>query len=271
LKIFISQRASFFLLNTFLRIFGRKKFILRNFRLIIQYDGTNYAGWQIQNNAVTVQQRISEAVKTILKEDVNIIGAGRTDTGVHALGQTANFRCEGNPDLYKFKYQLNSVLPQDISIISAEECGYEFHSRFDARKRSYIYLISGFKSPFLNRYSWFVFRNLDIKKLNDISREFLGEKDFSAFCRTATETVNKICEVYSIAWREVKGLLIFYIEADRFLHGMVRTIVGTLIKALDSPSPRDYIQNVFMKKNRMEAGEAVPPHGLFLYKVKYEN
>jgi tRNA pseudouridine38-40 synthase len=244
---------------------------VKNYKLIVQYDGTHYAGWQIQHNAVTVQQRLTESVFTILKQKVNLIGSGRTDTGVHALGQTANFRCEEDLDLYRFRYQLNSLLPPDIAVVNMEIAGIDFHARFDAKKRSYIYLISGNKSPFLNKYSWFLSRSLDIEKLKEISTEFLGQKDFTAFCKTSTETKNKICEVYNISWRETMGVILFYIEADRFLHGMVRTILGTLLKAVDYTSPKEYINNIFVRNNRIEAGESVPASGLFLYKVKYEN
>jgi tRNA pseudouridine38-40 synthase len=244
---------------------------VKNYKLIIQYDGTEYAGWQIQHNAVTVQQKVTEAIYTISKEMVTLNGSGRTDSGVHALGQTANFRCEQDLDLYKFKYQLNSILPSDISIIKAEETDINFHARFDANKRSYIYIISRIKTPFLDRYSWFINRNLDINNLNLISRELIGKKDFTGFCKSNTETKNKVCEVYSVHWKEIKGMVFFFIEADRFLHGMVRTILGTILKASDSSSPNELIQNVFLTRDRSEAGESVPASGLFLYKVKYGN
>jgi tRNA pseudouridine38-40 synthase len=244
---------------------------MKNYKLIIQYDGSDYAGWQMQSNAVTIQQKITEAIAVIIRENITLNGSGRTDSGVHALGQTANFKCERDLDLYKFKFQLNSILPNSISVIRAEEVDISFHARFDARKRSYIYFICRDKSPFLQKFSWHISRKLDIGDLNFISREFLGKKDFSAFCKTSTETKNKICEVYNISWKEVKGVVMFYIEADRFLHGMVRTILGTLLKASENISPQEFIHNIFLNKDRTEAGESVPASGLFLYKVKYEN
>ena len=240
---------------------------MNNYKLTIQYDGTNYAGWQIQSNAVTVQQIISDSIKVILKEEINLIGSGRTDTGVHALGQVANFRSENEIDLYKFKYSLNAILPADISIIDIQKTVQSFHSRFDAKKRSYIYLFSKFKSPFFNRYSFFYHGKINCFDLNELSKNILGNKDFTSFGRKNSDTENKICNIFDINWKETKGLIIFKIEADRFLHGMVRTIIGTLLKAVDEDY--NYIENVFSQRNREAAGEAVPANGLFLFKVKY--
>ncbi len=243
--------------------------ILNNYRLNIQYDGTRYAGWQIQKNVPTIQQTIRDAIKTLLKENVNLIGSGRTDAGVHALGQAANFRTEVKLDLFKFTYSLNSILPPDISIIYFRKVDAKFHARFDAKKRSYIYLLSKQKSPFYKSYSYFYHGELNCITLNKLSLEFLGEHDFTSFARKNTDTNNKVCNVYNIAWKDWKGLVIFKIEADRFLHGMVRTIVGTVLKASKNNFDRTYIKNVLVSQDRVIAGEAVPAKGLFLYKVKY--
>ncbi len=240
-----------------------------NYKLLIQYDGTNYAGWQIQNNAETVQQKISDTIKILLKEDVNLTGSGRTDTGVHALGQTANFKTEKQIDIHKFKFQLNSILPFDISIKEISPVVEEFHSRFDATKRSYLYFISKYKSPFYYKYSYFYKHKIDIEKLNLLSKNFLGEKDFSSFARKNTEVNNKICKIYDAHWKETKDFVIFFIEANRFLHGMVRTIAGTLLKFQKLNLDEGNLKEIFEIKDREFAGEAVPAKGLFLYKVKY--
>ena len=239
-----------------------------NYKLIIQYDGTNYAGWQIQENAVTVQEKIKDAIEILTKEEVNLTGSGRTDTGVHALGQVANFKTANELDLYRFKHSLNSILPKDISIENIEKTSEAFHSRFDAKKRSYIYLISKIKSPFYYPYSWHYHEPLDILKLKKLSDLLVGKFDFTSFSRKNTETVNKVCEIFQINWRETKGLMIFYIEANRFLHGMVRTIVGTAIK-LHTEESGEKLLEILDLKNREAAGEAAPAQGLFLYKVKY--
>ena len=240
-----------------------------NYKLTLQYDGTKYAGWQIQENALTLQDVIKRSIQQIIQEDVNLIGAGRTDAGVHALGQVANFTLNKELDLHRFKYSLNSVLPDDISINSIEPTGENFHARFSAKKRSYIYLISNQKSPFYNRYSYDYYSELNSEKLNNISSVLIGSKDFTSFSKNNPEVQNKNCEVFEARWRKQKNLFIFYIEANRFLYGMVRAIVGTLLKAHSSENPIDYMEKIFEKKSRDAAANAVPAKGLFLYKIRY--
>jgi tRNA pseudouridine38-40 synthase len=242
---------------------------LNNYKIIIQYDGTNYCGWQIQQNAPTIQQTIVDKLEIITKIKVNLTGSGRTDSGVHALGQVANFNLESEIDTYRFRYSLNSILPDDISITRMEQVYEKFNARFDAKKRSYIYLLANIKSPFLLKYSYFHYEKLDCSFLNNISQSLLGENDFTSFARKNTETENKICNIYNINWKETRGLIVFFIEADRFLHGMVRTIIGTLIKAAKTNQNNKFIEEVLLAKDRESAGEAVPAKGLFLYKVKY--
>jgi len=242
---------------------------MNNYKLLIQYDGTNYAGWQYQTNAVTIQQKIVEALKTLIMEDVNLIGSGRTDAGVHAFGQVANFKTQQEIDLYKFKYSLNSILPRDISILDIKEVHQEFHSRFDAKKRSYLYFISKNKSPFYDRFSYFYHGLLNRDVLNSLSSNFIGEHDYTSFCKKNSETENKICKVVTAHWKETKGLIFFLIEADRFLHGMVRTIVGTVLHSFKNNLDESYIVNVLKSQNRESTGESVPAKGLFLFKVKY--
>jgi tRNA pseudouridine38-40 synthase len=239
-----------------------------NYKLKIQYDGTDYAGWQIQENARTVQGTISDAIKVITEEKVNLIASGRTDAGVHALGQVANFRYEKKIDIYRFQHSLNSVLPVDISVINIQKVSKSFHARFDAKERIYLYLISKEKYPFYYKYS-LVKKNLDINLVNELSSTFLGKKDFTSFCKKKSDVKDKICKLNYITLRETKNFYLFFISADRFLHGMVRTIIGTLFKTLDLGENKSYIENIFNEKSREVAGEAVAVKGLFLYKVKY--
>jgi tRNA pseudouridine38-40 synthase len=237
-----------------------------NYKLTIQYDGTDYAGWQIQENARSVQGTISDAIKVIFTKEVNLIASGRTDSGVHALGQVANFRYEKEIDIYRFQHSLNSILPIDISVINIQKVSESFHARFDAKERTYLYLISKEKYPFYYKYS-LLKKNLDINLLNELSNIFLGEKEFTSFCRKNSKVNDKTCKVNFIRWRETKNFYLFFISADRFLHGMVRTIIGTLLKILDLGGSRSYVENIINKKDREAAGEAVAAKGLFLYRV----
>ena len=239
---------------------------MSNYKLTIQYDGTDYAGWQIQENARSVQGTISDAIKVIFTDEVNLIASGRTDSGVHALGQVANFRYEKEIDIYRFQHSLNSILPIDISVINIQKVSESFHARFDAKERTYLYLISKEKYPFYYKYS-LLKKNLDINLLNELSNIFLGEKEFTSFCRKNSKVNDKTCKVNFIRWRETKNFYLFFISADRFLHGMVRTIIGTLLKTLDLGESRSYVENIINEKDREAAGEAVAAKGLFLYRV----
>lgn len=244
---------------------------MNNYRLQIQYDGTNYAGWQIQENAVTVQQKIIEAIEIIIKEKVNLIGSGRTDAGVHALGQVANFITEKELNITKFQYSLNSILPNDISINKVERTDESFHSRYDAKNRSYIYLFVHNKSPFLEKYSFLYppILKLDIEKLNQLSKVLLGVHDFTSFSKVNEDIKNKICIINEIRWRRGKEITTFYISANRFLHGMVRTIIGTILYAAEKNFTETFLKEILEQKDRTKAKESVPAKGLFLYKVRY--
>lgn len=242
---------------------------MKNYKLIIQYDGTEYAGWQTQEKCNTVQQTITDAIELLLKEKINLIGSGRTDSGVHAAGQVANFRTENVIDIYRFKHSLNSILPHSISIRNMDEVSLDFHARYDAKRRIYFYLISNTKSPFFRNYSYFYHKEIDLPKLNYLSKIITGTNDFTSFSRKNSEVENKICTVYQIGWRKIRELILFYIKADRFLHGMVRTIAGTLLRSQELPEPEIYLNRIFELRNRESAFEAVPAKGLFLYKVEY--
>ncbi|MHC1739128.1 MAG: tRNA pseudouridine(38-40) synthase TruA [Ignavibacteriaceae bacterium] len=242
---------------------------MKNYKIIVQYDGSEYSGWQIQPNNRTVQEEIRNAIKTIIKGEVNLIGSGRTDTGVHALGQTANFRCESTLELEKFVYSLNSIMPKSIAVKCIEEVPEEFHARFDARKREYLYLITKKKSPFYYKYSYFYSKDLNVYNLNKLSQELIGKRDFRSFAKESDENSGTDCEIFSAFWSERKDFYIFSIEANRFLRGMVRTIVGTLLESERKELCKDHLKEIILSKKRENAGMSVPPNGLFLYKVRY--
>jgi len=214
---------------------------------------------------------IVDAIGVITKEKVNLLGSGRTDSGVHALGQIANFRSEAELDTYKFKYSLNSILPDDISILKIEKVAESFHSRFDAKRRSYFYLFSYNKSPFYRKYSYHYFpiTKLDFSKLNKISKVLSGDHNFTSFSKKNTEVEDKICNISEIRWHKGKELSVVYITSNRFLHGMVRTIVGTILHAAQNNLEENYLIDILEKQDREAAKESVPAKGLFLFKVRY--
>ncbi len=244
---------------------------MNNYKLTLQYDGTNYSGWQFQNNAISVQQIISNAIEKIIGEKINLIGSGRTDAGVHALGQVANFLTSKELDIYSFFYSLNSVLHKDIAVKKIEMVDEKFHSRFDAKKRTYIYLFNKNKSPFyyLYSYNYKILFEYDFNKLNNVSKLILGQKDFSSFCKKNSEVQNKICNVEEITWYRKNDFIIFLISADRFLHGMVRSIIGTLLETAKRNYDEEFLLSIIESKNREVAKESVPAKGLFLFKVRY--
>lgn len=244
---------------------------MNNYKLIVQYDGGGFAGWQIQKNAKTVQAVLKEKIELLLREEINLIGSGRTDTGVHALGQVANFLCDDEIETEKFLRSLNAILPKKISVLKIEKVPENFHARYDAKRRSYLYFFSLKKSPFFDDYSWLYkpIADYDLEKMNGISKTILGKHDFTSFAKTKSEAKNKICEIYSARWRRNGILIIFYIEANRFLHGMVRTVVGTLLEAYNKPEPEKFIEEILAAKDRTAASGSAKAKGLFLYKVKY--
>ncbi len=244
---------------------------MNNFKLTIQYDGTDFSGWQIQKNAPSVQAEIQNKISMIVNEEIKLTGSGRTDAGVHALGQVANFKTEKELELRKFTHSLNSVLPEAIAISNVEKVNEDFHPRFDAVRRSYLYFFINKKSPFYFKYSVYApyLFEFSVEKLNEISQMILGERDFTSFSIKKSETENKVCKIYSARWRKEKDFLIFYVEANRFLHGMVRALTGTITNIANKNEPPENILKILKAKNREAAFESFPAKGLFLYKVKY--
>ncbi|MCA0387717.1 MAG: tRNA pseudouridine(38-40) synthase TruA [Bacteroidetes bacterium] len=243
---------------------------MNNYKLIIQYDGSNFNGWQIQAKGKTVQGEIKRALEVLLKHEVVLTGAGRTDTGVHALGQVANFKSEQTLDFYRFKHSLNSMLPFTIRIKSMEEVPESFNSRFDALSRSYIYFISNSPSPFNYRFVFNYHYPLDLSLLNNLSRPLTGTHDFSSFTKYAKDRENFDCNIKTLKWTQIKDNVVVFIEADRFLHGMVRAITGTVLRLAKVGGTENDMNDILNSKNREKAYGSVPAKGLFLYKIKYQ-
>lgn len=244
----------------------------KRFFLEIAYDGTAYHGWQTQPNAVAVQEKLDHALHTFLRENVETVGAGRTDTGVHAKQlyvhfDSSNDRLSANPT--RCIHSINALLPFDIAIKNIVPVGNEAHARFDATERSYEYHIHTEKNPFLINKSWLLRDKPDITKMNQAAELLLGTKDFECFSKTHTQVFTNICTITEAKWIATEQGYIFHITANRFLRNMVRAIVGTLLEIGVKGKPISYLEEVLASKNRSQAGVSVPAHGLYLTRVIY--
>ena len=242
---------------------------MRNIKLLIEYDGANYVGWQRQENGKSIQGEIESVLLQILQEKVNVIGAGRTDVGVHAKGQVANFRSETKLDFSSIKGGLNGLLPDDIVIKEVEEVHIDFHSRYSAKERQYCYTIVREPSALMRNYSWYLKYSLDISLMYLAAIAIKGKHDFESFCKANSDVDHHICNVNSAEWIENDSMLIFKISADRFLHGMVRALIGTMVDIGRGYTPMDDLFKILEKKNRTDAGMAAPAKGLVLEKIIY--
>lgn len=247
--------------------------ISKKYRYFIKlaYNGANYSGWQIQPNAPSVQQTINEAVSTILQQEINIVGCGRTDTGVHAKEFYAHF--DINEDISNktkdIARRLNHFLPKDISVFKIIPVDSEAHARFDAISRSYKYIVSQRKDPFYKDFSYFIHDNLRIDKMNKAAETLFEFTDFTSFSKLHTQVKTNNCKIMQAYWEEKNHLLVFNITADRFLRNMVRAIVGTLLDVGKNKITIDDFKKIIESKNRSNAGYSVPAKGLFLTHIEY--
>lgn len=242
---------------------------MRNIKLVLEYDGTNFHGWQYQPDLRTVQGEIQTTLKTIFRSDMNVIGAGRTDTGVHARGQVANFLIEHAMPVNTITAALNGNLPRDIRIISAKEVAENFHARYDAIKRHYSYTITRQEKALNRFYVWCHKSELNVEKMQQASEYLLGEHDFKAFCHADESANHYRCFVEKVVWEQKQELLILNIIANRFLHNMVRIIVGTMINVGRGYTAVEQLTQILKSRDRKKAGPTVPAKGLCLEKVYY--
>ena len=246
-----------------------KKTFLRYF-IKFSYNGTNYHGWQYQPNALSVQETLSKALSVVLSSDINLMGAGRTDTGVHAKEMFAHFDIDTLIDTHSCIHKLNSYLPKDISIHDIILVHDDAHARFDAQKRTYEYHINTFKDVFAENLSWYYHKELDIHSMNHACKMLLQHSDFECFSKVNTDVNTFNCKIFEAYWKKENSNLIFTISADRFLRNMVRAIVGTLINVgLHKITVEDF-NTIIENKNRSDAGFSVPAHGLYLTKIEYD-
>ncbi|RBP67434.1 tRNA pseudouridine38-40 synthase [Alkalibaculum bacchi] len=243
----------------------------RNIQLIIEYDGSNYCGWQVQKNGVSIQEVLNKAIQKITKEDIYITGSGRTDAGVHALGQSAHFKTQTSIPINKIPFAINSQLPKDIRIQDAIERNIDFHSRYSAVGKIYEYKIlnSEHGSALDNNRMYHIRERLDIDKMRQAAKYFLGTHDFTGFSSVHSSVINKVRTIdYSDF--DIDGTHIIYtVRGNGFLYNMVRIIIGTLIQVGKGKIDHEDIPMIIGSKERAKAGPTAPAHGLYLQKVLY--
>lgn len=235
----------------------------------ITYNGKNYFGWQCQPDVISVQQVLEEKLSTLLRNEIKITGAGRTDTGVHAKQLFAHFDFENFENQDDFVFRINSFLPKDISIKNIFKMKDDAHARFNATEREYRYHISLLKNPFSQDFAFQINNKPNVDLMNQAAEMLLHHKDFQCFSRTKTDVKTYNCTVVKAFWIEQNNNLIFTIAADRFLRNMVRAIVGTLLDVGFGKTSLTDFQQILNSKSRVEAGASAPAHGLYLSKVSY--
>ncbi|MGL5315790.1 MAG: tRNA pseudouridine(38-40) synthase TruA [Peptostreptococcaceae bacterium] len=243
---------------------------MRNIKIVTQYNGQNYCGWQKQPNSLGIQGTIEKAIYEITKEEVKIIGSGRTDAGVHALGQVANFNIESTIPANKIPNALNAKLPKDISIIECTEVDENFHARYSAKGKRYRYLIhnSDYRSPIYKDISYHVKYELDFEKMTREAKYLLGEHDFKGFMSSGSSVKDTVRTIYDVTLEQKEDLIVFEVEGNGFLYNMVRIIVGTLVD-IGRGRINESLKDVIASTERGRCGHTAPAHGLFLKKVDY--
>ena len=254
------------------------------YKITLSYDGSRFCGWQIQNDAITVQECLQNALSTLLKEETAVTGAGRTDSKVNAISYVAHFETAARDlDAVDFGYKINAILPHGIVVHSIVPAAPDFHARFDARMREYKYFIHRRKDPFMNGYSYLYTFRIDVEKMNEAAALLLGEHDFSCFEKVGSDNKTSICKVSYARWETYTpghvslmgypapedDYLVFTIRADRFLRNMVRAVVGSLLEIGRGRHDVAWMEGLLQGGTRSDAGESVPGHALFLTKVEY--
>lgn len=244
---------------------------MRRYFIYLAYNGANYCGWQNQPNGIAVQQKIEEALSMLLRATVPIVGAGRTDAGVHARSMAAHFDWAGELDIELLCDKLNRILPNDIVIYSIREVKTGAHARFDAISRLYRYYVTTDKDPFLHHLKYKIHHSkvIDIDMMNACAKVLFEYTDFTSFSKLHTDVKTNNCDIMIARWEQVGPDYIFTIKANRFLRNMVRSIVGTLLEAGRGKLDVDGMRAVIEAKNRCSAGISVPGHALFLEEVEY--
>lgn len=237
--------------------------------ITFSYDGTAYHGWQIQPHSISVQEQLQKALSTLLRQTIEVVGAGRTDTGVHARKMVAHFDF-GELDCSQLVYKLNKMLPKDIAVYKVEQVSEDMHARFSAKSRTYHYFLHLSKDPFLRAYSWQMYGDLDFDLMNKAALVLMEYRDFTSFSKVNTDTKTNDCTIIEAHWDRVgDNQWRFTISANRFLRNMVRAIVGTLVEVGRGKLTIEQLRQVIEAKDRCRAGDSVPGNALFLVEVLY--
>lgn len=237
--------------------------------LQLSYNGRNYSGWQRQENAISIQEVLEDNLSKIWRENIEMTGCGRTDSGVHAQQYFAHFDAEKDiPE--NLLYRINHILPADIAIINLFKTKEELHARFDAQLRTYKYFIHYKKNPFLEETSFLIYEwKPDIEKMNHCAKQLLGKHDFSAFEKKGSDNKTSVCEIHNATWQKTKHGLVFTISADRFLRNMVRRLTSALLLVGTNRMDEQEFINAVLHKRTLDVKLAVPAKGLFLWEIKY--
>ena len=244
---------------------------MKRYFMELSYNGAPFNGWQIQPSAPTVQQELEKALSPILRSKTNIVGCGRTDSGVHASQFFAHFESSENLDFDALTFKLNCMVSREVAVHKIFEVPSDLHARFSATARTYHYFINQVKDAFNFDQSWFMHANLNIGIMNQACEHLIGKQDFTSFSKLHTQTRTNLCTISKAAWKVDGNKLKFEITADRFLHNMVRSIVGTTIDVGKGKISPEEFKLIIAAKDRQKAGTSVPAQGLFLAKIEYPN
>lgn len=244
--------------------------MMQRYFIYFAYDGTAYHGWQVQPNGNSVQAELQKALSVLLQTPIQVVGAGRTDTGVHARKMVAHFDVECTLNEEQMAYKLNRLLPHDISVYGLEAVAEDMHARFSAKWRTYHYYVHLYKDPFCRTYSYQLYRTPDFDKMNEAAAYLCEVKNFGAFCKSNSDAKTTLCDLIKARWvQEGEDKWYFEVTANRFLRNMVRALVGTLLDVGYGKLTLEAFREVIMSKSRSNAGESVPGHALFLEEVEY--
>lgn len=243
---------------------------MQRYFIYFSYDGANYHGWQIQPNGISVQEKLQTSLSLLLRTPLEVVGAGRTDAGVHARMMVAHFDCDASLDCGQLAYKLNKILPADISVEKVVPVESDMHARFSAKWRTYHYYIHTCKDPFVRNYSCELHYPLDFQAMNAAAACLLKQDDFASFCKAGADVKTTLCEVAAACWHQTSPHhWYFEITANRFLRNMVRAVVGTLIEVGRGRMTLQEFEQVIADKRRTSAGESMPGHALFLEQIDY--